>query len=176
MNAKSETTTLTLSGTRISLPPIKAKQVIVVSFSVSSASLRSTLEPPMMLMTFRCRPTRQRPLRSWPLITDTTHSDPPPPGLHRHPRLHPLGVAGHDDIGRQLVELPLGSSLVDEIQPLVEFVHGEPTLARRVPEQVGGVFTVGIGGAELGKRVVGHYSQPTVSTVRNAVHSLEPDL
>ena len=130
----------------------------------------------MMLMTFRCRPTRQRPLRSWPLITDTTQLRPALAGLHRHPRLQPLGVAGHDDVRRQLVELALGSSLVDEIEPLVEFVHGEPPLARRVPEQVGGAFTVGVGGAELGKRVVSHALQPTVSGVRNAVHSLEPDL
>ena len=78
MNAKSEISTLSPSGTRTSLPPISENTVISVTSLVSSASLRSMLLPPMMLITFRWRPTRQRPLRSWPLITDTTQFEPSP--------------------------------------------------------------------------------------------------
>ena len=62
------------------------------------------------------------------------------------------------------------------VEPLVEFVHGEPSFARGVTEEVGRPFAVGVGGAEFGERVFGHPSQPRVSGVAETVHSQERDL
>ena len=76
---------------------------------------------------------------------------------------------GDDDVRDQPLELVVGACFVDPGQPLVELVHGQPALAGGAPEQLGVVFAVGVGGPQLGERVVGHPSQRTFRAMSGAV-------
>ena len=114
MKAKSETSTLSPSGTWMSAPPISEKTVSsvrcggelgVVEVEVAAAHDVERGE--------RARRSRQRPLRSQPPMIAMSQRAPPSPRADRQPGGAALGrrrlLAGHDDVGHEPLQLGAGA-------------------------------------------------------------------
>ena len=161
MSANSETSTLRPSGTRMSAPPMIVMTRSRVRAAVSSASLRSRSLPPQKLMLMallgqrasgrggrrrrgsrgasgcrrrrggRARGTRPRAARA------------------RRPAV-PASRGTTSAISRSSSARVRAANAWCE--PLVELVDGQPALAGRVAQRLGGVLAIGVGRPQLGRR------------------------
>ena len=65
-------------------------------------------------------------------------------------------LAGHDDVGHEPLELGPRARGVGGVEPLVELVHRQASLAGGVPQRLGGALAVGVRGAQLGEAAFAH--------------------
>jgi hypothetical protein len=115
---------------------------------------------------YRRRPLAQPPAAAAVAAAHDRHE--PARAALPAPDRQPVGgrlrhLVGHYDVDDEPLDLRARARRVGGVEPLVQLLHREPALAGGAAQRVGGPLPVGVGGAQLGQRLVHDTAAPAAS-------------